>query len=110
VNEKTASIRTANVDGWAGLWMRVDRSDGTIAIDNMQDRPIRATTGWTKYAIVLDIAEDSKNIAFGVLLDGTGQAWIADIAFKVVGKEVPATDYAPEINYPDEPVNLDFRA
>ncbi|MGV7215645.1 hypothetical protein [Bradyrhizobium sp. UFLA05-112] len=105
--QMTAYVRTANVDGWAGLWMRVDGSDGTITIDNMQDRPIRATTGWTKYAVVLDIAKNSRNIAFGVLLCGTGQVWIADVEFKVVGKEVPVTDASP--SYSDEPINLDFR-
>ncbi|GLR90099.1 hypothetical protein [Bradyrhizobium iriomotense] len=103
----TAFVKTANVQGWAGLWMRVDGAEKTIVIDNMQDRPIRATTGWTKYAVVLDVARDSRNIAFGVLLDGTGQAWIADIEFKVVGKETPLTGASPA--YPDEPTNLDFR-
>jgi len=47
---------------------------------------------------------DSRNIAFGVLLNGAGQAWIADIEFKV---ETPLTGASP--THPDEPINLDFR-
>jgi hypothetical protein len=104
----TAYVKTANVENWAGIWMRVDRSTETITIDNMQDRPIRGTTGWTKYAVVLDIADDSKYIAFGILLDGNGQAWIADIQLRVVGRDVPTTDRSPDVKYPDHPINLDF--
>jgi hypothetical protein len=40
-------IRTQNVttDGWAGLWMRVDGSDGRLlAFDNMSDRPVRGNS------------------------------------------------------------------
>ena len=62
-----------------GLWMRIDRShDGrvtTLAFDNMQDRPVRGTTDWAEYAVVLDVPDDAHQITFGFLLNGSGTLW-----------------------------------
>ncbi len=43
-----------------------------VAFDNMHDRPIKGTTGWQQYEVVLDIPRDSTGISFWILLDGTG--------------------------------------
>ncbi|MGB8841976.1 MAG: hypothetical protein WCC64_13015, partial [Aliidongia sp.] len=102
----SGNAKSEGVQDWAGLWMRVDRSNKTSSLDNMQDRPIRGATGWTKYQIVLDVPDDSINIAFGVLLGGLGQIWVSDIQFEVVSTSVPTTDLFG--NYPDKPVNLNF--
>jgi hypothetical protein len=72
----------------------------------MHDRSIKGTTGWTKHQIVLDVKDNSVNIAFGVLLTGPGQVWVSDIQFEVVSTNVPTTDLVA--NYPDKPVNLTF--
>ena len=79
----------------------------------MQQRSIIGSTGWEKYEIVLDVPENSTNLAFGILLDGSGQAWIDDICFEVVGLEVPTTGYSRngsknDFKYPDKPIYLDF--
>ena len=55
------------------------------AFDDMQDRPIRGTSDWTQYDVVLDVAPDAADVAFGLLLDGPGQVWIDDAKFEVVG-------------------------
>lgn len=87
--------------------MRVDGPDKQVlSFDNMQDRSIRGTTGWTRYQIVLDVPDDGVNIAFGVLLGGLGQVWVSDIQFEVVSTIVPTT--ALVTSYPDKPVNLNF--
>jgi hypothetical protein len=41
-------VRSKEVMDWAGLWLRVDGSNGgeMLAFDNMQDRPIKGTTDW----------------------------------------------------------------
>jgi hypothetical protein len=103
-----ACAKSNNVEGWAGLWMRVDgpsRTERTLAFDNMEDRPITGSTGWTSYQIVLDIPENSVAIAFGVLLVGPGQLWTTDFRFEVVDMNVLTT---PSQNYPEKPINLSF--
>lgn len=95
----TGYLKSKDVDKWAGFWMRVDDSmsmEGSDykqpnAFDNMQDRPIKGTKGWKKYKIVLDVDSSSNNIAFGVLLVGTGQIWFEKINLRVVDKTVSTT-------------------
>lgn len=60
--------------GYAGLWLRVDRSGGTPGFfDNMQDRPVREAA-WREYVIEGPIASDATQIAFGVLSTGSMSA------------------------------------
>jgi hypothetical protein len=106
----TGIAKSQSVEKGASLWIRVDGPDNkSLSFDNMQDRPIKGTTGWTKYQIVLDVQENGVNIAFGVLLGGYGQVWVSDIQFEVVTINVPTTDLiANNRDYPDKPVNLTF--
>jgi hypothetical protein len=55
----------------------------------MSTRPIKGTTGWTKYQIVLDVPESSIDIAFGTLLDGEGEIWCDTFSFEVVDQNTP---------------------
>src|SRR5262249_26971443 len=86
-----AFTRSEGVQHWAGVWMRVDGRSWPLAFDNMNERPIRATTDWTRHEIVLDVPKDATNIAFGVLLVGAGKVWMDDLAFDVVGRQVATT-------------------
>ena len=102
-------IKSNDVIEWAGLWMRIDGAGNPpkmLGFDNMQNRPIKGTTNWKKYDVVLDVPSDSKSVNFGVLLTGTGEIRISDLNFEVVDKNVSTTNF----NYPEakEPVNLDF--
>ena len=72
----SAFVKTKNVDTWVGLWMRVDGNATTLSFDNMEDRPITGTSDWRKYEIVLDVPESSIGILYGILLAGTGEAWV----------------------------------
>jgi hypothetical protein len=89
----SAWIKTADVEGWAGLWMRVDGQDNepSLAFDNMQDRPIEGTTDWKQYDVILDVAESATAIAFGVLVVGKGTAWLDDFHFEIVPDSVPSS-------------------
>jgi len=78
-----------------------------VAIDNMQDRPIKGTTGWQRYEVVLDVPQDSTGISFGILLDGAGEVWLSSTKFDVVGADVPVTG-SGDRKIPDKPVNLEF--
>jgi len=111
----SAEVRADQIESWAGLWMRVDGSAGrmgSLSFDNMQNRPIKGTSGWQRYEIVLDVPEASTNIAFGILLAGKGTAYVADFAFEVVPTTVPTTDlqssWKPPAPPASAPVNLKF--
>ena len=114
----TGYVKTEGVEGWAGLWMRVDGKDKTgLAFDNMQTRPVKGTTAWKQYELVLDIPEEAEEIYFGFLVAGKGQGWVDDLAFEVVGKDVATTglplqptDRVGELvkDLPGEPRNIDF--
>jgi hypothetical protein len=101
-------VRAADVADSAGLWLRVDGLKGEVlSFDNMRERPITGTADWKKCEIVLDVPEASQQIAFGLLLSGTGQVWMDDVKFEAVGKEVPTTGVAGQAG-PKGPRNLDF--
>lgn len=102
-------VKSKSVTRWAGLWMRVDGSGSrgkTLAFDNMQSRPIKGTTDWTKYEVVLDVADDADAIAFGILLDGEGSVWLSDVRFEPVPLSVPTTGSSNTSKR--GPENLDF--
>lgn len=102
--------KSDGIEDWAGFWMRVDpeiRAAGrALAFDNMQGRPIVGTTDWKHYAVVLDVAEDASNIAFGVLLSGRGTIWFDDLTLEIVSKDIPVTDMIQEKS--NAPKNLNF--
>ena|ERR1700674_2457959 len=101
-------VKSEEVTRWAGLWMRVDKGTDQLALDNMQNRPIKGTTGWQRYYVVLDVPKDATRIAFGILLDGPGEVWLNSTKFEIVGLDVPATSPS-ERRLPDAPVNLEFK-
>jgi hypothetical protein len=94
----------------ASLWLRVDGPERmkSLAFDNMDSRYIRGTEDWKKCEIVLDVAPEATNIAFGAMLIGKGQMWSDDLKLEVVGKDVPVTDMELNRKSPTEPQNLDF--
>lgn len=108
----TGYLKSENVKNWAGMWFRVDDSkqkDLSLSFDNMSDRPIKNTTDWKKYEIVLDVPQEAGAMAFGVLLEGSGKVWISGISFEVVDQSVPTTNMVKErAALPQGPVNLDF--
>lgn len=88
----TGYIKTKDVKGWVGMWMRVDgKKKHSLSFDNMGNRKIKKTTEWTKYEIILYVPKDSKSINYGVLLSEEGTAWIDDLSFEVVSKSLKST-------------------
>ena len=102
-----ASIKAEEVADWAGLWMRVDKGSAVLSFDNMVDRPIKGTTGWRNYEVVLDVPQDATGIAFGILLNESGSVWLNNVQFDGVGVDVPTTAKAPA-RLPEGPTNLNF--
>lgn len=105
----TGYIRSNDLKRWAGLWMRVDGLYAKVlSFDNMEGRPIKGTTPWTHYAVVLDVPKNAQLIAFGILLDGEGGVQISQIRISAVGADIPTTSApSPSLALP-KPANLDF--
>jgi hypothetical protein len=71
----------------------------------MQNRPIKGTSGWQRYEVVLDVPESAVGIAFGILLDGPGEVWLNSLEFDVVSAAVETTGKSM---LPEGPRNLGF--
>ena len=105
----TGYVKTRDVFGTANLWFRVDDENGKIlAFDNMQDRPIKGTTDWKEYSVVLDVPEKATALAYGMFISGAGMAWLNDVQLIEVGSNVKSTNMENTFNLPDAPQNLDF--
>ncbi|HKO45547.1 MAG TPA: S41 family peptidase [Pyrinomonadaceae bacterium] len=84
-----AAVRTEAAGARAQLWMRVDRAGSQMGFfDNMENRPITLRE-WGYYEIVGDIEEDAVSINIGMMLIGTGGAWLDDVSLTDFGKSPP---------------------
>lgn len=76
----SGDVKSEDVSEWAGIWMRIDGPNKEIlAFDNMAGRPVKGSTDWTHYEIVLDVAENAETLACGILLTGPGTVWLANM-------------------------------
>jgi hypothetical protein len=103
-----AWVRSEDLSDWSGVWMRVDKGNTSVAFDNMQNRPIKGTQSWETCDVVLDVPQDASSISFGILLSGTGEVWMNDVTFEIVGNEVPTTGSAGSASNQTRPANLKF--
>ena len=103
------ALKCEDVENRVGLWMRVDGPQGRmLAFDNMAGRPVSGTTDWEHYEVVLDVPDEARAIALGVLLVSKGEAWMSDFKVEIVGPEVETTDAGMTAALPERPQNLDF--
>ncbi len=83
-------IKTENVEGFAGLWWRVDGPGRkSLGFNNMGQLHINGTSDWKEYSFELPVAPEAQNINFGMLLSGSGTAWFDDLRVELDG--VPYT-------------------
>ena len=105
----SAMARAVEVTGRAGLWLRVDGPGGELAIDNIEDRPLRRVTGWIEAAIVLHVPEQAAALNFGALLGGAGALDLAGLRFEEAAADVAVTAAPDRVSpLPEEPQGLDF--
>jgi hypothetical protein len=100
-----ALVRAASAEAAAGaaLWLRVDRSAGTLGFfDNMADRLVREPE-WRSYGIEGTVAEDATKIAFGVMAMQSATADFDGVELAVKGESgawepvpVPDADFEDE--------------
>jgi hypothetical protein len=79
-------IKTENVAGYAGLYVRID---GTSAFDNMYNQNIKGTADWKEYTIELPYnSDDAEQIVIGALLAGSGKMWFDDVRLYLDDKPI----------------------
>lgn len=82
-------IKTQDVkDGFAGLLLRIDGENGSLAFDNMQEQNISGTKDWQRYSIKLEYPEQAETIYIAGMLTGNGEAWFDDFVLSIDGKDV----------------------
>jgi C-terminal processing protease CtpA/Prc len=81
-------IRTQDVTGYAGLWLREDGSGAQLEFANMQRRQLNGTTDWAEYTLTLPLNSAARTLVFGYLVSGTGTAWADDFQIRVDGQPV----------------------
>lgn len=63
-----------------------DIKGNMLQFDNMSNRPIKGSTNWNCYSIVLDAPQKSAVISFGIVLIGQGIVWVNQFVFEEVIK------------------------
>ncbi len=86
--EMRGFLRTEDVTGNAGLWMRQDNDREMLALENMSSQQLKGTHDWAEYKITLPVQGETKSLIFGFLMSGTGKAWADDLQILVDGKPV----------------------
>src|SRR6185369_4809465 len=84
--EMRGFLRTENVTGYAGLWMRQDNGTEMLSLENMESQQLKGTHDWAEYKITLPIQTEMKSLVFGFLMAGTGKAWADDLQILVDGR------------------------
>lgn len=89
-----ARIKTENVSK-TQLSLRIEGDNARIeplALYDMANNPIRETTDWKKYEIVLDVPEGAQRLIYGFsIAGGRGQAYMDNVTLQVVGNDVAVT-------------------
>ena len=89
-------LRTEDVSGYAGLWLRVDGEKPMLAVDDMRRQAVKGTTDWREYSIVLPLDSEARQLLFGVAITGTGKTWADDLQLLVDGKPFWEAPRQPE--------------
>ena len=86
--EMRGFLRTEDVSGYAGLWMRQDNGSDMLALENMEKQQLKGTHDWTEYKITLPVQAETKSLVFGFLMAGTGKVWADDLQILVDDRPV----------------------
>lgn len=81
-------LRTEEVSGFVGLWLRQDGHEPSLAFDNMAGRQLKGTSEWAEYSISLPVHPAARSLYFGVLQSGTGKTWADDLQLLVDGRPI----------------------
>lgn len=105
-------LRTKEVKGWAGLWVRAEDAQGRVlAFQNMMERPVRGNTDWSPHLVDIDLPEQTAKVVFGALLVGQGEVWVDQLSLQGAGPERAIEQLRQKIrSLPEKPTNLGFES
>ncbi|TJZ63325.1 peptidase S41 [Sphingobacterium olei] len=81
-------MKIRDVEGFAGLLLRIDGDGKSLVFDNMQNQRVKGTKDWQKYSVTLDYPEDGELILVAGMLSGKGEAWFDDFVVTIDGQDV----------------------
>ena len=93
-------VKASNIADRAYLFVMIDGEQSRLAFDDMQDRPIKGTSDWKIYDIVLDVPENADGswilgleiVPTGNKLSGTATITFSNgevFRFKILGRYSP---------------------
>lgn len=88
----TAFIKARDVEERCGLHLSVSTRSYPTERDDMSNRPIKGTTDWQQFSVVVNVSKDSSRISYGVILAGLGTVWLDAAALEIVGDDVASTN------------------
>jgi hypothetical protein len=94
--EVKAFVKLKNVDGKAGLMLRIDDDFGTLDLENLETKSIHGTQDWTEFSFRIPFPANSKFITIGAILSGKGQLWVDDFQVLLDGKNIVDAKQKPE--------------
>ena len=77
----------------------------TLQADN---QPLYSTAQWQKYDTDLYVPENSDRIAYGIVLEGSGQVWSDEVQIETVDSQMLPAQADRTVE--QQPTNLDFEA
>lgn len=82
----TGYLKTENVSGFAGIWIRTDGRGGVLQLNNMRPVGLMGTTDWKQYSVELPYDPvKTTNVLIGGLLAGKGKIWVDNLQLEVDG-------------------------
>lgn len=82
-------IKTLDVkDGFAGLLLRLDKENKSVAFENMHSQNVNGTNDWKKYSITLPFRDDIDFIYVAPFFMGKGTAWFDDFTLTIDGTDI----------------------
>ena len=73
-------VKTEQLRGSTGLWLRIDGARGRLYIDRMRAEGASGTTDWTRYTFEAPVFPAASELELGVTASGAGTAWFDDVA------------------------------
>lgn len=81
----TAWMRTRDVSETGAVLTLLVLSNGAVVDQNfMSDKPVKGTTGWTRYTITLPVPRGAERVEAGAMLQGKGSLWLDDTTLEFV--------------------------
>ena len=100
------AMRVANPRTRVQMWLRVDRTDRSMAfLENSANNPVTSTE-WVDREIQADVPDDAGSIQIGFLVFGNDAVWADDVRFETIGEIVKEKTEAPRPLETQELTNL----